>query len=400
MLILALVWLVIMGVTWVLCMLDTVRLVRVVSLSKKTRPSFLAAALASVLVVGGAFSYGVVTLNSGRTLLGDIFSSRTVAKPVDGRYNIALLGSDAGKGRTGVRPDSLSVVSIDAKTGKAVVIGIPRNTQNAPFSENSPLRSIYPDGYNCGDDCLINAVYQLGQQHADLYPDDVDPGAQATKEALGGITGLEIQYFAMIDLQGFQQLIDALGGITLTSHVRVPISSKVNSTGRHDPPKGWIEPGENLHLDGYHALWYARAREFSSDYERMIRQRCVQEAMLKQMDPTNVLLNFQKIAKAAPDVVSTDVPQADIGTFVDLAGKTKGYKLDKLNLSPPVMTPVHPDYAAVHQTVKDAIDKSVEEAKGETQAAGMGGAQYYALGDSVPLAAGEQPEADAICEVP
>lgn len=395
----------VLGMVWVLCLLDTVRLVRVVSLSKRTRPVFLSAALVSVLVAGFAFTYGVTTVNSGRQLLNTVFSSRTVEKPTDGRYNIALLGSDAGKGRTGVRPDSLTVVSIDAKTGAAVSIGLPRNMQNVPFPQNSPLHDLYPQGYNCGNECLLNAIYQLGEQNKDKFPEGQSAGVQATKQAMEGVTGLKIQYYAMIDLKGFEQLIDAMGGITLTSYVRVPISSKTNKvTGEHGPPKGWIEPGENIHLDGYHALWYARSREFTSDYARMTRQRCVQEAMLKQMDPATVLTRFQKIAASAPNVVSTDIPRGQLDYFVDLATKTREHKMGKLNLSPPRVKPAHPDYDHVRELVQEAIDKSTADAEADDQASSLttpSHVTYYAMGDT--LAAGNNNdtgnEDTAICEV-
>ena len=125
------------------------------------------------------------------------------------------------------------------------MIGLPRNMQNVPFDEDSPLREVYPDGFTCGDECLLNAVYQQGEEHADAYPDNVTPGVEAMKEAVGGVTGLEVQYHAMIDLKGFEDLIDAMGGITVVAGKRVPISSGVDpNTGQHGPVKGWIEEGE------------------------------------------------------------------------------------------------------------------------------------------------------------
>ncbi|MYM20414.1 LytR family transcriptional regulator [Brevibacterium sp. 5221] len=358
------VWVVIAAANWVLCMLDTVRRIRLVSLGRRTRGGLLAAALVMVLVVCGGTVWGTSMLNSQRALISDVFANGRGVKPVDGRYNIALFGSDAGKGRTGVRPDSLSVVSIDAKTGKSVVIGVPRNLENVPFPDGSEMKKAYPNGFNCGDECLINAVYQAGEQHKKLFSGDVPAGVQATEQALQGVTGLPIQYYAMIDLKGFQQLIDAMGGITLTSKVRVPISSKVNpATGRHGKPLGWIEPGENIHLDGRSALWYARSREFASDYARMVRQRCVQEAMLKQMDPTTLIGRFQDIAKAAPNVVSTDIPEGQVNMFVDLALKAKSQKMDRLNLTPPLITPSRPDIGKIHSLVGDAIAQAESDAQ-------------------------------------
>ena len=132
--------------------------------------------------------------------------------------------------------------------------------------------------------------------------------------------------------------------------------------------KEWIEPGEH-HFDGYHALWFARSREFSSDYERMVRQRCVQDAMVQQLDPSTLLLRFQDIAKAAPDVVSTDIPQVQVDRFVDLALKTRTAGTTSVDLTPPEVNPTHPDFAEVRQLVADTVAES-EQAAEEAEAPG------------------------------
>ena len=411
---------VVAGVSWILCLLDTVRRVRLHTLSPRARTRFLAAALVTMLVVTGGTAYGTVMINSQRELMTNLFAGGLGERPVDGRYNILLLGSDAGKGRQGIRPDSITLVSVDAKTGGAVMIGLPRNMQNVPFDEDSPLREVYPDGFSCGDECLLNAVYQQGEEHADAYPDDVTPGVEAMKEAVGGVTGLEVQYHAMIDLKGFEDLIDAMGGITVVAGKRVPISSGVDpNTGQHGPVKGWIEEGEQ-HLDGYHALWFARSREFSSDYERMVRQRCVQDAMVRQLDPSTLLLRFQDIAQAAPEVVTTDIPQIQVDRFVDLALKTRSAGTSSLNLTPPEVNPTHPDFAQVHELVASSIAESEESAEAASTPAvpgagdsgeasvwaapqpGAGPADVSAAGatDAEDAGGAEDEDASAICSVP
>jgi hypothetical protein len=224
----------------------------------------------------------------------------------------------------------------------------------------------------------------------------------------------------MIDLQGFEDLIDAMGGITVVSGKRVPISSKVDpSTGQHGPVLGWIEPGEQ-HLDGYHALWFARSREFASDYERMVRQRCVQDAMVRQLDPSTLLLRFQDIATAAPEVVTTDIPQIQVDRFVDLALKTRSAGTSSLNLTPPEVDPTHPDFAQVHELVASAIAESEESAEaasgpavpgtgalGEVSVwaapqAGASPADVSAAGATgeADEGAAEDEDASAICSVP
>ncbi|WP_350271044.1 LCP family protein [Brevibacterium sp. CBA3109] len=415
------IWLPVIAINWIVCLFDALRRIKLVTLSARARKRFLAAFCALVLVVVGPLAWGTTLLDSQRGLMADLFASGKAAKPVDGRYNILLLGSDAGKGRTGIRPDSLSLVSIDAKTGKTVIVGLPRNMENVPFPKDSPLHKQYPQGFNCGDECLLNAVFQQGERHKDEFENPKRAGEQATMDAASAVTGLEVQYFAMVNLKGFENLIDSLGGITLVSGKRVPISSKVDpTTGEHGPVKGWIEPGKQK-LDGFHALWFARSREFSSDYERMIRQRCVQTAMVKQLDPATVLTRYQEIAKATPGALSTDIPSSEVDEFVDLALKVKSQKIESLDLTPPNVTPSHPDFDAARTLVADAIaesskdaekDKDAQAAPGDTSGAlaGVNASRGLATGISTQISAqrgtgsgsdeGKESAERAICYVP
>ena len=70
---------------------------------------------------------------------------------------------------------------------------------------------------------------------------------------------------------------------------------------------GWIEPGAQ-HMDGETAQWYARSRYTTSDFDRMRRQRELQEAILAQFTPQVVLTRFQDVAAAGADIVETDLP--------------------------------------------------------------------------------------------
>lgn len=404
------IWVPIVGINWIVCLFDTLRRVKLVTVSKKVRTRFVAATCVLALLVGAPVAWGTSMLNSQRDLMTQLFASNKVAKPVDGRYNVLLLGSDAGKGRTGIRPDSMSLVSIDADTGSSVIIGLPRNMQNVPFPKGTPLNAKYPQGYNCGNECLLNAVFQQGEENKDEFEVPEMAGEQATMDAASAITGLDVQYYVMVNLKGFEKLIDSLGGITVTSGKRVPISSKVNpSTGKHGPVKGWIEPGEQK-LDGFNALWFARSREFSSDYERMIRQRCVQTAIVKQMDPATVLTRFQDIAQATPGAVSTDIPSSEVDSFVDLALKVKSQKIGSLDLTPPRVTPSNPDFDEARRLVAEEIDKAAKDAEKSDKAlpAAATGVPVGAasLTNAAPVAAASENGGDkeedtrSICYVP
>ncbi|BDZ51565.1 hypothetical protein GCM10025867_38060 [Frondihabitans sucicola] len=346
------------AVLWVVLTIDTLRLVRFVSLAPLGRG--LVAALAVVVLVGtaGTAAYGSYLSGVQHGLLDTLFSSKKdVAAPVDGRYNVLLLGGDAGADRTGLRPDSMSVASIDAATGKTTIIGIPRNLYNAPFRKGSPLYGPYPDGYTCGDDCLVSFLYTYGEEHPELYPNAAKEGSnsgiEAERDAIEGITGLKIQYYALIDMGGFVDLINALGGITVDVPYRIPINGGIDAAGQPINVDGWIEPGVQ-HLDGYHALWFARARHGTDDYHRMARQRTVEQAVLKQFTPAKVLSKFQAVASAGTQVVKTDIPQGTLSEFVSLALKARSQPITDLEIVPPTYDNVHPDFAAIRAAVKKA----------------------------------------------
>ncbi|WBU36792.1 LCP family protein [Homoserinibacter sp. YIM 151385] len=345
------------GILWIVLGLDTLRLVRLV----KTRPSARGAiAMLSVVALAattGGAAFGVVNIVSGIGLLDQVFSGGNVAEPIDGRYNILLLGGDAGADRQGLRPDSISVVSIEAATGAVSIFGIPRNLQRAPFSEGSPLYQDFPNGYDCGDECLVSYLWTYGHEHPDLYPEALDagsdPGIEAMRDAAEGITGLAIQYYVLIDMQGFTDLIDALGGVEIDVKQDLPIGPNTDQYGNPKEPDGYLRAGKRT-LNGAEALWYARSRYGTTDYDRMKRQREVQEAILSQADPANVIARFQAVAQASGEVVSTDIPQGMLGHFADLAEKSREHDITDVEFVPPEWDPVYPDYAAIHAEVARA----------------------------------------------
>ncbi len=339
---------------WTVLTLDTLRLVRLVNVAPNARPLIAGASILVLVATLGGAGFVVSRSVSAMGLLDAVFSDGQIAEPIDGRYNILLLGGDAGPDRLGLRPDSISVVSVDAVTGSTVVLGVPRNLERAPFVEGSPLWGPFPDGYSCGVDCLISYLYTYAEENPDLYPDAVEqgsrPGIEAMRDAVEGVLGLTLQYYVIIDMQGFVQLIDALGGIDIDVAQRVPIEGGQDSAGRPTDVAGWIEPGFQ-HLDGYHALWYARARHGTNDYDRMNRQRDVQEAVLRQADPANVLLRFNEIAASGAQIVGTDIPSPMLAHFVELAAAAKEQPLVRHDFVPPEVDVEDPDFDAIRAQV-------------------------------------------------
>ena len=318
-----------------------------------------------------------------------MFSGDTVHGAHDGRYNVLLVGGDSGQGRWGLRTDSMTVASIDADTGKTVLIGLPRNMTNFPFAKGSVMHKAWPHGYNCGyPNCELNGVNTWVGDHLKLFKGVKNPGMVATMSAVEGITGLKINYWAFVNLAGFRGLVDAVGGVTL--HVRQPIP--VGGLG--DDVTGYIKPGVRK-LNGFDTLWFARSRDSSDDYSRMARQKCVMNAMLHQLSPQTVLTNFEKIAKASSEMVSTDIPASEVDRFMSLALAAKGQPVATLSLVPPLVNTGDPDIALIKRKVNEAIARSEHPAKGahHQKATGVTGGSIgslqagYAANDSSDLSA-------------
>lgn len=356
--------LILLAAGWVLLLVDTLLAIRPGLLEGRSKSLITLAVVASILITGGGLTYGAYITWLGRGALSNIFAGGTPLQEQDGRYNILLMGGDAGADRVGRRPDSMTVISIDARSGQAITISVPRNLQNAIFEQNSPLWKVYPEGFNCGDECILNALYPtVTADYAYLYPNAQDPGAEATMDAVSGVLGITVKNYILIDMSGFEQLVDALGGITLDVGGRVPIGGGTNEiTGLPNPIDGYIEPGVQ-HLDGFHALWYARSREGASDYDRQARQRCVQAAMLKQLDPANVLTKFADITAAGEQIIETNIPQNGLAVLGDVALKSKNYDLIQFAAGPPYFDtsfPTYPDFDQLHTAVQRVITDSAE----------------------------------------
>ncbi len=349
---------------WAVLLVDAWRLGRPDRLPQRERRGLLVALLALLLVLPGGAAYAGVNVAKARSAMAAVFGTGNAVGAVDGRYNILLLGGDSGVGRTGMRPDSLQLVSVDADTGRAVLFGFSRETENISFRPGSVMAGLMPQGWRCGDECLLNGLYTWGQDHADEFPaGTADPGILATTEAVEALSGLDVQYHVLVDLKGFRSLVDAVGGLDISVQRRTPMGSQSEVDGGRE--KGWIEAG-NQHLDGYHALWYARSRANSTNYERMARQRCVVTALVGQTDPQTVVLNFGAIAEATKGVFQTDIPQAALASLADVAVRTKQQKITSVNFVPPLINPWDYDPAVVHRAVATAIEAS--EAKDEEKA--------------------------------
>jgi polyisoprenyl-teichoic acid--peptidoglycan teichoic acid transferase len=342
------------------------------------------------LSIAASLLFGAHLVGVQRSFVLAMAGDGVVSGAHDGRYNVLLMGGDSGASRWGLRPDSMTVASIDAETGRTVLISLPRNMQNFPFVKGSVMHQQFPDGFDAD---YLNGVNTWAMDNTELFPGSKNPGIDATIMAIEGITGLKINYWAMVNLEGFKDLVDAVGGVTLNVRQAIPVGLPT------DPFYTHIEPGVQK-LDGFDTLWFARARHDSDDYSRMARQKCVMNAMLQQVSPQTAVTNFSKIASASSAMVSTDIPASEFDSFAQLALKARGQKISTLSLVPPMINTADPDIALIKSKVAQAIDNA--EGTGDAPAKAKKRANATVTGGSIGslhdgYAANESSDLDTAC---
>jgi LCP family protein required for cell wall assembly len=343
--------LMVLAVGWAYLFIDAWRLGDPLALRQKQRLAMVGINGVLCFGVAGSLLFASHVVGVQKDFMGAMFTNGAATDAHDGRYNVLLLGGDSGADRWGLRPDSISVASIDADTGKTVLFGLPRNMLNFPFAKGSVMDEQFPDGFDCGSQCELNSLATWAADHKSLFAGIANPGVEATTEAVEGITGLKINYYAMVNLQGFQKLVNAVGGVKLHVRDRIPIG------GIGAPISGYIKPGYRT-LNGFETLWFARSRVAADDYSRMARQKCVMNAMLHQLSPKTVVLKFEKIAKASEALITTDLPQDEVDRFMELAMKARSQPVRTVSFVPPMISTGHPDIDKIHGAVTRAIDTS------------------------------------------
>jgi LCP family protein required for cell wall assembly len=247
----------------------------------------------------------------------------------DGRFDLLLLGSDAGTGRWSRRVDSMLLVEVDVETGAVAMVGLPRNLQNAPYPPG-PARDASPCGCQMG---LLNEMYvEATARHPGRWPGKgAVKGIGAIRSIVSEITGRPIDAVLIVDLEGVIRVVDAMGGVDIN------VPEAVNDASYPEPGKGKITlhiSAGKQHFDGRTALAYARSRHQDSDYGRMERQQVLLLAIRKQLGPATIL-SGPALFGAAKGTAWTDLPRESLPALVELFGRTAGVKVLQLRIVPP-----------------------------------------------------------------
>lgn len=231
------------------------------------------------------------------------------------RVNVLLLGGDAGPDRSGLRTDTMIVASVDPVTGDTALLQLPRNQIDLPIPEGHPVYDVWE--CHCFPQ-IANRIYGYGLANPDQFPGGNNSGARALMDLIGHLYGIEIHQYALVDLLGFVDVIDALGGLTITVTSSVTDEQYTRPGGDEVPVL--YTPG-TYEMNGEEVLAFARVRRNADDYHRMGRQRCVLQALAAQASPISLLRSLPYLVPAIQDSILTDIPVAEWPDYIELVGR-------------------------------------------------------------------------------
>ena len=224
--------------------------------------------LVLVLFVVGGVLLGMRAAAFNATVTDTAFVSTSLLGPLNGsdRVNVMMVGYGGGDHDGAYLADSIQLLSIDQATDTTTTIPIPRDL----WIEGVP---------SFGQNGKINEVFSIGH----LQNGSIDEGAASLAEVVTTVTGLEVDHWITIDFQGFQEMVDAVGGVTVDNPTPFCWTTieRFHREGRWE--MGCFERG-TLQLDGEEALIYTRARytsevSESTDFARSVRQGRVMSAL-------------------------------------------------------------------------------------------------------------------------
>jgi len=244
----------------------------------------------------------------------------------DGRLNLLLIGSDAGPGRWQLRSDTMIVLSVDVATARAALFGIPRNIENVPLPPESA--DAFPNGRYPG---LLNSLYVYAIGHPKAFPGGQAAGFRALAGAIQELVGVPLDGAIVVNLTGFVDLIDAVGGLWINVPYGIYDEHYPSGAGQIT-----VSIGAGCQkLDGTTALEYARSRHSSDDYSRMGRQQIVIKALAHQLDPIALLPKMARLLDIARDNLWTTIDQNEIANMAVLAARVDSNHIQSVMLQPP-----------------------------------------------------------------
>jgi LCP family protein required for cell wall assembly len=289
--------------------------------------------------------------------------------PWDGteRLNILLIGSDQRPGDSTYNTDTLIVVSIDPTTKQVAMFSLPRDSTDLPLPPGTPLARAYNGIYPL----KINSLFTQVRGRADLVPGtNATRGYNALKEVLGNLYQLDIKYYIEVNFDGFKQVVNALGGVTINVQVPVIDEGYPADSGRHQ--RIYIPAGIQ-HMTGAQALVYARSRHGSDDFDRGYRQQRVLTSLREQADVATLIPRIPELYAAFRKTVKTDIPRDQLAKLAGLADgidsrNIRSYVFSYPRFGSQILAPIYkylPDVNKIRAAVANAfkVDPALEDTR-------------------------------------
>ena len=268
-----------------------------------------------------------------------------------------LIGSDKRPGSS-YRTDTMVIAILRPKDDQVSLISIPRDLW------------VYIPGWEMQ---RVNTAYMHGE-----LTDYAGGGPQLLKDTIEYNLGLRIDHTAMVEFDGFRRIVDTLGGVD------IPVACAYTDWRLIDPSydpeneNNWYlytaGPGM-LHMDGDLALWYARSRSKSNDFDRGRRQQEVIRAIYARALTGDTLTKIPQLYNDLNTLVATDLGLADILKLAALAPGFSNADFRSYYIRPPIVsswiTPggayvLLPDQAALQGLVTQALTASAQAVVNET----------------------------------
>ncbi|WP_113928338.1 LytR family transcriptional regulator [Bacillus sp. P14.5] len=242
-----------------------------------------------MLFSGGAYAYSVYhSINKAvETMHNPIDREKSTKRTEDIQFNyrepfsVLLMGVDERENDKG-RSDSMIVLSVNPELKSVKMISIPRDT----------LTEIVGKGIKD----KINHSYAFG-------------GVEMAMDTVENLIDIPIDYFVQINMEGFQEIVNAVGGVTVQNDLSFEY-------------EGFTFPEGELTLNGKEALAFSRMRyeDPRNDFGRQLRQRQIIQAVIKEGASVSSLWNFDNIFDALGKNIKTNL------TFDEMVDIQKHYK--------------------------------------------------------------------------
>lgn len=215
--------------------------------------------------------------------------------------NFLLLGSDTTNPQNSGRTDVILIVSVNRTAGTVAFLSLPRDLY------------VYIPGWQS---YRINTAYGHGELEAEGH------GIQLLKDTILYNLGIQIDYYARVDFNGFKNIIDSMGGVELTVDCAIEDwrlrEPDLDPTVEDNWEMFTLPVGVHM-MDSDLALWYVRSRRTSSDFDRGRRQQDMMRAIWRHVREMGLLNQLPDIWQQVTEMVETDITLPDMVSLVPLA---------------------------------------------------------------------------------